>query len=974
MKKASVNPAPRKFALAVWAMLAASSVVAQTTWNGTVSATNNWNDPALWTGGVVPNSAGASVLFNKDFLPSPANPTVVDLGGSTITVGRITMTDSVTSTAGRFNLANGTLVLDNAGSKPVFNYTTGSMFDGFVNVTLAGTQGFEKTGAGTIQIGKAYNSTGYTGVTKITQGGVRIDGNGALGDQVTGSGVELAGGTLYIRTGNTFALDNRAAFTDPAGTAKRDITVTAGTSATPTQIQVENNSTVVVTGNLTSNTGTFLRKVDVGTLTLAGNSNLLGVFEADQGTTSVTGTLNSPVNFIVAKTNPGTAGRTATLNWSGTGAVATGSASFIINDGGLNTSGTLTLTAGSLVVGGGAGDAGRLVVGGKGVGVANINGGTLTISAAKEVSIGSFFQFGGANGNGTLNVNGGTLEAQGTTGGFLVGYGQTDAAAGGAFAGTGTLNLNGGTLLTGRILNTGPGATGTIHFNGGTLKAGADNANWIRTSAKIGDGGATIDTNGYAITIARALEANGTGGLTKSGAGTLTLTAVNTYSGTTTITGGTLTISGNGTLGAGGNAITISGGTLDLASTNQNAGTVTLSGGTLTNGTVTSNTGFAGQSGTVSATLAGNGGLTKTSAGTLTLDNAHTYSGGTTIEAGTLALGTNGTLGSGNLTLSGGTLDLGGKTQTVGTLTLTGGSLINGGIQATHYVAEAGTIDATLAGSAALTKSGSGQLTLNGTNTFTGGTTVAGGTLRLDGQLSSAVVISGGKLTGPGRITATASVSADGRIAFHLPAVAAALQPLRVDQTVTFAEGATIELTGSDLPTGTTWTLVQAGSFAGPLPQVAAPTDWRGTLAVNGGELRYTLERAGLTETEAWRELHFGSSAVSALSAPTADPDADGRANLVEYALGLDPLESDGANAVTIGTDASRLTLGFSRRADPTLTYHVEASDTLGANWTTIWSSGGAQNTAETVTVVDTVPLSTNPTRFLRLRIETAAW
>jgi autotransporter-associated beta strand protein len=73
---------------------------------------------------------------------------------------------------------------------------------------------------------------------------------------------------------------------------------------------------------------------------------------------------------------------------------------------------------------------------------------------------------------------------------------------------------------------------------------------------------------------------------------------------------------------------------------------VTISGGTVTNGTITNNTAtnFDAQSGSVAAILAGSAGLTKSGAGMLSLSGANTYTGTTTVDEGTLSLGTSGSL------------------------------------------------------------------------------------------------------------------------------------------------------------------------------------------------------------------------------------------------------------------------------------------------------------------------------------------
>ncbi len=132
-----------------------------------------------------------------------------------------------------------------------------------------------------------------------------------------------------------------------------------------------------------------------------------------------------------------------------------------------------------------------------------------------------------------------------------------------------------------------------------------------------------------------------------------------------------------------------------------------------------------------------------------------------------------------------------------------------------------------------------------------------------------------------------------------------------------------------------------------------------------------------LSVFEQWRQTHFGPAATDAgEAADAADPDADGLPNLLEYALGADPLAPSPPALPTLqlsalGPQPSRLRLTFNRVADPALTYTVEAADTLGtsATWTPIWTSTGAENTAGAVTVEDVQTLATSPTRFLRLRV-----
>ncbi|CAO4184870.1 autotransporter-associated beta strand repeat-containing protein [Methylorubrum populi] len=111
---------------------------------------------------------------------------------------------------------------------------------------------------------------------------------------------------------------------------------------------------------------------------------------------------------------------------------------------------------------------------------------------------------------------------------------------------------------------------------------------------------------------------------------------------------------------------------------------------------------------TISAPLAGTHGLEKVGDGTLVLTGANTYTGGTTITAGTLQIGTGGSV----------TGDIVNKTALV--------------FDHTNNLTYAGAISA----AGTLTKKGTGTLTLTGTHSYSGETSVAGGTLSFAGGAS----------------------------------------------------------------------------------------------------------------------------------------------------------------------------------------------------------------------------------------------
>ena len=121
-----------------------------------------------------------------------------------------------------------------------------------------------------------------------------------------------------------------------------------------------------------------------------------------------------------------------------------------------------------------------------------------------------------------------------------------------------------------------------------------------------------------------------------------------------------------------------------------------------------------------------------------------------------------------------------------------------------------------------------------------------------------------------------------------------------------------------------------------------------------------------LTALEIWRFRHFGTIAETAVTADNADPDGDGHDNLAEYALGTRPNRISSSPTIASGVlPTGELQITFQRQALPEVTYIVESTPSLATpNWTPLFTSTGAANTAGLVTVTS----STAP-GFIRLRI-----
>ncbi|MEK3488265.1 fibronectin-binding autotransporter adhesin ShdA [Salmonella enterica subsp. enterica] len=342
-----------------------------------------------------------------------------------------------------------------------------------------------------------------------------------------------------------------------------------------------------------------------------------------------------------------------------------------------------------------------------------------------------------------------------------------------------------GTLI---LSNTG-NDYGDTEIDGGILAA--------KDAAALGTGDVTIAESATLALSQGTLDNNVTGGgqIVKSGNDELIVTGANNYSGGTTISGGTLTADHADSLGSGdidnsgvlqvgegelentlfgsGSLVKTGTGELTLSGDNTYSGGTTISDGTLTADHADSlGTGAVANSGVLQVgegelenTLSGSGSLVKTGTGKLTLGGDNSYSGGTTITGGTLtadhadSLGTgaiansgvfkvgegelkntlsgSGSLvktGTGELTLSGDNSYSGGTTITGGTLTADHADSLGTGAVANSGVLQVGEgeLENTLSGSGSLVKTGTGELTLSGDNTYSGGTTITGGTLMAD--------------------------------------------------------------------------------------------------------------------------------------------------------------------------------------------------------------------------------------------------
>jgi fibronectin-binding autotransporter adhesin len=390
-----------------------------------------------------------------------------------------------------------------------------------------------------------------------------------VGDTVSGPGTDL-----LVSSAVTNGQNGQGIIKNGAGTM--ELSSGSNTYNGPTQI---NAGTVALSGagniatssgvNLAASGTAFSISAASGNRTIAGLTGVAGsAVELGANTLTVSNATSNTFSGSIG-------GTTGALIKQGTGTLGVTGAMTLNNL--FVSSGTLLLDGGSYTTTNPAGGNGLIINSSTGStlqlrnnatvsvaqglqiqqGLLDIDSGSITIAGGSEPTL----YLGNSANTAALTMTGGTV----TTTNFELGNGGA----------TSTLNLEGGTLQLGAnpVKRTGAAA---LNMGGGTLRAGA--AITIPSGLPFNlsgvNGDFTLDTQSFAVTAANAI--SGSGGMIKTGTGTLTLSAANTYSGASTVTAGTLLV--NGSL-ANTSAVTVAaggvlGGSGSLAATLAGAGLV----------------------------------------------------------------------------------------------------------------------------------------------------------------------------------------------------------------------------------------------------------------------------------------------------------------------------------------------------------------------------------------------------------------
>ena len=632
------------------------------------------------SGGLVLNSGTLTMSATGTFF---AENSSTYSGGTTVTAGAIQYgnndafgTGAITMTGGKFYTSDasdftidedlnlqGSITLGNSGDSNTITFSgtntltgnTTASIDSAVSMAAiddgSNTYNLIKSGSGTLTL---TGSNGYDGTTTISAGTLTVTGTLDNNTAVT------------VSSGATYDVDASDTISSLAGAGTIDIassqTLTAGDSNDKTLSGVISGS-----GGLT--------KVGSGTQTLSGTNTYTGATTVSAGTLTVTGSLSDSTAVSVASGavyDVDASDTVASINGAGNIEIAS-SQTLTFGDGNNKTLSGVISGSGGLTKAG----SGTQTLSGNNTfsGSTTINAGTLTVSGtlsdstAVSVASGAVYDVDASDTIASVSGAGNIEIASSQT---LTAGDSNDKTLSGVISGSGGFTKAGSSTYTLSGTNT---YTGNTNINSGTLTvSGTLSDSTVVTVASgaiydvdASDTVASIEGAGnIEIASSQVLTAgdtnnktvsgviSGSGGLTKAGSGTLTLSGTNTYSGNTTISAGTIDVSGQ--LNSGSYAGNIS-----------NSGTLTFS---------------SSNNQTLSGTLSGSGDLNKSGSGDLTLTGTNTFTGDTTLTAGTLYVGTasdgSNTIIPRDISVEGGTLSGGGVIGRNVTFSSTAGTLAPG--------------------------------------------------------------------------------------------------------------------------------------------------------------------------------------------------------------------------------------------------------------------------------------------------------
>ncbi|MEZ0276572.1 MAG: beta strand repeat-containing protein, partial [Roseimicrobium sp.] len=719
---------------------------------------------------------------------------------------------------------------------------------GTLNVVLGtitrtnGTLNFQAPASGTITVGNGngllgnwatYTSGGTTQLARVTSNIV----SGAAADFVYETGVDIASVTNYSSTG-IMRVDNTSTGLVLQGAGTTPLHSIYYTGSTSRTFEIAAGETLQF-----ANSGVFIADAGSGQATLGATPGAGTITAGATGTADINFHVVDPTGLVtvnsVITNNAG--GGTVTVTKAGAGELILASA---------NThTGATTVTAGVLEIQNGA------ALGGTTTGTTVQGGAALELSGGITVNGEALAITGsGIGGNGALrnisgnNTYGGliTLPGAASIGADLGTTLTLDVASGNSissgnsvltFTGAGTIVVN-DTILHGGTSNPTivKAGTGTLILNAANTFTGTGALTLNDGVVRITHGGALGGTlSGTSVTDNASLELSG--GITTdenitmiNSTGINSSGAIRNVSGNNTITGIVTTDDGTSRINAdAGTQLTISGEFRgDPSSGSNRTATIGGEGDVVLSGVVRNGTG----------TTPGILSLIKDGTGTLTLSAVNTYTGSTTVNAGTLNV--TGSVTGSAISVAGGTLGL-------------TGSISNSAVS----VAAAGTFNesatGTLSGTTSLTTAGT--TALSGANTYTGATNVTAGSLTLAGSISASVVTVG--VSGTFNETATGVLSG----------------------TASLATAGTTTLSGTNTTTGTTavtngtltlnYDTGAGGTNTSKLANAAVLTLGGGSVVLSGGSHVEVVGSTTLTANTRTDVSRVGGTSVLALNAIT---------------------------------------------------------------------------------------------------------